>query len=254
MTYEKNLIHKEQLTACLHKKRLGQLDILLVIMSVEANNAKKVITIKTLGRSAGLPELSKWNVSTILKRSKGLAIRLPEGWILSSNGKKHVNNLGVISSLKTLKTVNMATQLKRDLKLIHNVDSKAFLKEAILAFETNLLRSCVVLSWVGAVSLLYDHIMGSRLSQFNTESKRRFPRWKDAIIKDDLSRMQERDFLEIIGSPPLSIIGKNLKLELINTCLQLRNSCGHPNSLKIGVNRVASHLEILIKNIYNQFS
>jgi hypothetical protein len=44
-----------------------------------------------------------------------------------------------------------------------------------------------------------------------------------------------------------------VKLQLINS-LDFRNGYGHPNSLKIGPNMVASHIELLVKNVYLQFS
>jgi hypothetical protein len=62
--------------------------------------------------------------------------------------------------------------------------------------------------------------------------------------------MQEFDFLNVIES--LSIIGKNVKQEL-EVCLKLRNGCGHPNSLKIGENKVAAHLETIIQNVFVRF-
>ena len=63
--------------------------------------------------------------------------------------------------------------------------------------------------------------------------------------------MKEANFLNVIEH--LSIIGKNVKQEL-ETCLKLRNSCGHPNTLKIGDSRVASHMEILVLNVFSVFS
>jgi len=104
------------------------------------------------------------------------------------------------------------------------------------------------------MSLLQDQVMAKHLMNFNAEAKRREPNWKAAKTKDDLSRMKESDFLDIVGSPPISLVGKNVKEELKNNCLQLRNGCGHPNSLKIGENRVAAHLEVLVLNIFTRFS
>ena len=49
------------------------------------------------------------------------------------------------------------------------------------------------------------------------------------------------------------MIGKNVKDEL-ESCLKLRNACGHPNSLKIGEHRVASHIESLILNVYDVYA
>jgi hypothetical protein len=37
-------------------------------------------------------------------------------------------------------------------------------------------------------------------------------------------------------------------------CLKLRNGCGHPNSLKIGANKVAAHLETLWPSTSMQFT
>ena len=91
----------------------------------------------------------------------------------------------------------------------------------------------------------------NHLSAFNAEAKRRDSRWKLAKTRDDLARMKESNFLDILEA--LSIIGKNVKQELKN-CLQLRNGCGHPNTLKISENRVASHIEILILNVFSKFS
>ena len=51
---------------------------------------------------------------------------------------------------------------------------------------------------------------------------------------------------------PSIIIGKNQKDELLKA-LKLRNGCGHPNSLKVGSNMVAGHIELLLLNVFEQF-
>lgn len=247
------MLKENQLPDCLHKQRLCRLDALLVILAVDAPKPKDVKTIRSLGRNAGLIEVLRWNISDALGRSKGLAIRLPEGWALTSRGKDHVRALGVVPSGRSPKAVNQAAQLRAQLTKIRDADTKAFVEESIVAFETGLLRACVVLSWSGAVSLLYDHVMALCLTDFNVEAGKRHPKWKEAKIKDDLARMKEADFLDIIGAPPLSVIGKSLKEELKNNCLQLRNACGHPSSLQFGESKVAAHLEILILNVFAKF-
>lgn len=63
--------------------------------------------------------------------------------------------------------------------------------------------------------------------------------------------MKESIFLDILES--ISVIGNDVKKEL-KKCLDLRNSCGHPNSLVIGENRVAAHVEILILNVFSKFA
>jgi hypothetical protein len=47
-------------------------------------------------------------------------------------------------------------------------------------------------------------------------------------------------------------MGKNTKDEL-EACLKLRNTCGHPNSHRIGEHRVTSHVETLILNVFSNF-
>lgn len=247
------MFKQDALAEALHKQLLKREDSLLLILAVDADSPKSVQTITNMGRTAGYPEIRNWNVSSILKRARGLAVRLPGGWSLTSGGRDRVRSLGVLPALKSLKVVNNAQQLKQEASKLMNADTKAFVEEAIAAYEGGLYRSAVVLSWAGAVSLIYDRVMATSLATFNAEAKRRDTKWKDAKIKDDLARMQEADFFDIIGSPPVSIIGKNLKEELKSNCLKLRNACGHPSSLRIGESKTSAHLEILILNIFSKF-
>jgi len=75
-------------------------------------------------------------------------------------------------------------------------------------------------------------------------------RWKDATNEDGLGRMGEEDFLNRCAA--IGVLGKNQKEELLKA-LKLRNGCGHPNSLKVGPNIVAAHLEMLLLNVFEQF-
>ncbi|WP_440068575.1 hypothetical protein [Tenacibaculum discolor] len=202
--------------------------------------------IKETATHAGLGNSILQNISTYLKKAKGYIISTPDGWELTDKGWQKVDELAGIS--KTIRQVS--ADFDSQLSKITNSDTKEFIKEAIACYEHKLLRSSVVLSWVGAISLLQDYVLIHRLTDFNIEALRRDSKWKTAKIKDDLSRMKEYDFLQILVS--LSIIGKNVKDEL-ETCLKLRNGCGHPNSLKIGELRVSAHLETLILNVYSKF-
>ncbi|MDI6615584.1 MAG: hypothetical protein QME27_02625 [Syntrophaceae bacterium] len=244
------MLRLEQLPDSLHTKRLGRQDVLLVTLAVDVETAKDVKTVKTFARNAGCTEVQKWNVSQILKNSRGKAIRLKEGWCLSSNGRAHVDQLGVLSSGTSPKVIHHARELRAAVARIPDPETQSFVNEAIVAYEAGLYRSAVVLSWTGAISLLYDKVINVGLSSFNAEAIKKDAKWRPAKIKEDLTRMKESDFLDIIGSPPLSIIGKNLKEELKNNCLRLRNSCGHPNALQIGESRTSAHLEILILNVF----
>lgn len=68
---------------------------------------------------------------------------------------------------------------------------------------------------------------------------------------DDLARMKEYEFLKVLEA--VSVIGGSVKAEL-EACLKLRNGCRHPNSLQVSESRVASHVEILVLNVFSVFS
>lgn len=248
------MLRETDLSISLQKRSLSQRDATLLILAVAVESPKDVHEVKRLGRHSGLPEIIRWNISDILGKERGLAIRLAQGWCLTSEGRKHVKALGVIPGKKSARVVTAAEDLRTAASKIGDSNTGRFLAEAIACFENSLHRACVVLSWVGAVGLLYNQVITKHLASFNAEAQRRDPKWKAAQTADDLARMKEGDFLDVIATPPLSIIGKNVKEELKNNCLQLRNACGHPSSLIIGENKVAAHLEILILNVFTRFS
>jgi hypothetical protein len=134
-----------------------------------------------------------------------------------------------------------------------NPDVRAFVEEAIGCAEEGFYRAAVVLSWVGAVAVLYHEVVAKDLAAFNAEALRRDPqqKWRDAKDANGLARMDEFQFLQVIEA--LSVIGKSVKHEL-EGCLKLRNGCGHPNSLKVADSKVAAHIETLVQNVFAVFS
>jgi hypothetical protein len=94
------LLRETELTMCLHKKALPQRDAALLILAVGVGSPKDVREVKRLGRNSGLPEIVRWNISDILGKPRGLAIRLPQGWCLTSEGQRHVKGLDVIPEKK----------------------------------------------------------------------------------------------------------------------------------------------------------
>lgn len=233
----KNLLNNDELS---RKEK-----VLLILLDKDSELPVKEITDAAV--SNGLREAKKWNVSQILSSLKGLAIKLPNGWSITSKGKKSLESIGV---LEKTPVQSVKPTLRKYASNIKDNHVKQFAEEAISALEGGLLRSAVVLSWVGAISILQKEIIDNNLIDFNAEAVRRFPKWKQAKNPDGLSKMKEYDFLQVIHG--ISVIGKNVKDEL-EQCLKLRNSCGHPNSLKIGEHKVASHIEILILNVYSKY-
>jgi hypothetical protein len=229
---------------------LTRKDKLLLILAHEHEKPKTSAEIRQIAVVTGLRVAQKWNIASILSSTNGLAVRVPEGWILTSSGIEYLQARNLYSVARST-VLNSAIDLREHVDTIKEPNTKRFLEEAIGCLEANFLRSAVVLSWTGAVALLYNHVVQNYLSVFNLEAKRRDPKWRDAVTTDDLARMKEHDFLEILEA--ISVIGRSVKQELQNNCLKLRNACGHPNSFNIGSNRVAAHIEILIQNVFSKY-
>lgn len=229
----------------LSNRKFSRKEKILLLLASGSDTEKPVKDIRSLAIQNGLSSITKWNISQLLKDLGSAVVKLPTGWSLTADGNDALNTLGISAP-----TPSKALQptLRKYLIKISSSHVREFLEEVIGALELKLYRSAVVLSWVGAVSLLYELILSKHLKTFNAEATKRFPKWKDAKTTDDLARMKEYDFLQILYG--LSIIGKNTKDEL-EQCLKLRNTCGHPNTHKVGEHRVASHLETLILNVYS---
>jgi len=242
------LIAKDALRDVLYQPGLSRLDQLLLCLAADSDEAKQVREITAIAVEAGLRSVQKWNISSYLGRSKGSAVRTGKGWVLTSKGKAHVQDLAG-GFLKTPK-IRVAASLRSHLSQIQDHVTARFVEEAVDCFEAGYHRAAVVLSWVGAVSVLYEYVVKNKLQEFNTEVKRRNPNWKDANTRDDLARMKEHDFLDVLEA--ISVLGKSVKQEIQN-CLRLRNGCGHPNTLSIGENRVSAHIETLILNVFSRF-
>lgn len=236
-----------ELKRLLSRQDLQRKTKILAILVADEVKPKAVSEIVAIAETHGLREVKKWNVSQILSAASNMAVRLLDGWEVTDAGIQFLAEQGLFvpSPIK-----QHQTDLRKYAADITSNNTKAFIEECILALEMGLLRSAVTLSWVGAISLLYEEVLSNHLTDFNAELQKRNPKQKQIKSSDDLATIKEYDFLQIINA--ISVIGKNVKQEL-EQCLQLRNACAHPNSLLIGERKVSAHLEILILNVYQKF-
>lgn len=220
----------------------------VLLLLVEGDESPRAVSkLRQLAVDNGLRGAKTINFSNFLARLDGLAIKLPTGWTATDEGKKYLRSLGVG---ETSPSQSLQPALRSYVAGISDEKVKEFVTEAIEALEFKLFRAAVVLSWVGAVCVLFEFVLQKHLAAFNAEALRLDAKWKAATTREDMTRMKEHAFLQIIAA--LSIIGKNTKDEL-EVCLKLRNTCGHPNSHRIGEHRVAGHVETLILNVFSQF-
>lgn len=123
-----------------------------------------------LAFGAGLRKAKSWNVSLELQRTKGLAVPTKNGWELTAKGRAHVTKLVGASEDRI---ENVATSVRAHLTKVASTDVKAFLEEAVSCFERGYHRAAIVLSWVGTVSVLHEHVINHKLDDFNNEATRR---------------------------------------------------------------------------------
>ncbi len=241
------MLSSDDLKRLLASTDLSRSTAVLLLLAFDDCAIKRVSELKILARSHGLRRIEKWNVSQVLKDLGDKAIRLEKGWEITPQGLKELSETGLLTQ-SPLVVAN--SSLRTHLVNISQPNTHDFVNEAIAALEHGLIRSAIVLSWVGAASTLYDFVIAKKLTEFNAEALHRDKKWRPAKNQDDLCKMKEFNFLEILEA--ISVIGKNCKKEL-QDCLSRRNSCGHPNSLAIGEHVVAAHIEILIQNVYMKF-
>jgi hypothetical protein len=239
----------EQLKQAVHRKGTTKTDAALLCVAGNGGKGVSTASVKKLAKEAGVKGAARINFSAHLSSAEDKVFKTPLGWELTDVGRAHVASLAAVG-LSVSPAAQEAQALRALLPKLKNQDARLFLTEAVVCAEQSLFRAAVVLSWVGAVAILYDHVVRSALPAFNSEAAKRHQKWKAASSADDLATMKEAHFLEILQA--VNAVGKNVKQEL-DTCLQLRNGCGHPNSLKVGANKVAAHLETLALNVYAVF-
>lgn len=242
------MFERDVLKELLADPDLSNRDKLLMCLAEEPVGPRKAAQVRDSAVTMGLRAAKGWNVSRYLSDAKSLAIRTDAGWELTNSGKTHV--AAIAGPALPSVTALVVSGLRKQLPAIASAPTRAFVEEAIRALEFKLYRSAIVLSWVGALSVLYEHVVSNHLSSFNAEALRRDPKWKEAKTSDDLARMKEHDFLQVAAG--ISIMGKSVKDEL-EVCLKLRNGCGHPNSLVVGEHKASAHIETLIQNVFTRY-
>ena len=242
------MIPIEQLPNLLVSNDFTRLQKCLIAMATDVERHWRPTDVRTTITDHGLPAAKKWNISSILSSAGSYTARFPDGYSISLDGRKHIAE--TVGPVATGIASPVSSQLRQHFGGITDPLTRSFVEESISAFESSLFRSAVVLSWVGAVSVLYEHVTSNHLSAFNAELLKRNSKARSIKTTDDLSLIKEYDFLQICSA--ISVIGKNVKGEL-EKCLKLRNGCGHPNSLAIGYHLAAAHIEVLMLTVYSKY-
>jgi hypothetical protein len=243
------LLTLEQLKRAVHRRGVTKTDTALLCVGAAGGSAASSASVRKLAIEAGVRGAKRINFSAHLSSAEDKVFNAAAGWELTDSGRQYVAGLAA-QGLSVSPAATEAQALRELLPKLTNDDARDFLTEAVVCAEQSLFRAAVVLSWVGAMALLHERAVAKHLAALNGEAASRDAKWKPAKTVDDLGRLKETTFLEI--GQAIGMFGKNVKQEL-DACLRLRNSCGHPTSLKVGSNKVAAHLETLALNIYAVF-
>ena len=164
------MLAEEQLRDILARPDLDRTDMLLACLAVDAKTPKEVKAVMALAESHGLRSIRKWNVSSHLSRSKGLASRVTDGWVLTAAGRKRI----VYSGLAGAALLHAPLRPSENTQLYSGIRIHATLSMRRLpALKHSYTERPLFSAGVGAVSLLYDHVVAKCLSAFNAEAARR---------------------------------------------------------------------------------
>lgn len=224
--------------------------ILLVVADSEIELG--VAEIRRIATDAGLREASRVNVSQELARMGDLVSRLGGGWMATSKGRATAAELGL--DRRSPLVTSAAKALSDEIRGISDPLRKEFLSDTLKCFDERLRKPAVVYAWVGAIWILHTHVVNLCLKEFNSAGHNRFGQgknsFKDIKSVEDFGRIKEADFLQLLED--ISLIGKSLKKQLSDR-LDLRNACGHPNTLVVDDHTAAAHINFLIENVYRRF-
>ena len=220
-------------------------DRLLVLLS-SMDDPCKVRDLRATAISAGFRRARTLNISDVLTKAAPHAVNLADGWAITRSGRDYLSQKGLAA--KPVDPRNWAPNLRDSLARFADGQTASFIHEAFRCHEYGLNRAAIVMSWVGAVSLLQHHIVEHHLDEFNEIAIQKNTNWRLAKTANDVGRMRESDFLNRLTE--LSVIGRDVKNELMQ-CLKRRNSCGHPNDFVVGRRTTAHYLEVLMNNIFN---
>ena len=104
---------------------------------------------------------------------------------------------------------------------------------------------------IGETPLLMGRDGRKSIRQINAEVLRRYPKSKNSTDVDALaSVVKEAEFLNILEHIGVVTKGENKELA---SCLDRRNTAGHPNSHTFTEVGVGNHIETLINGVYRRY-
>jgi hypothetical protein len=243
LKWRAHLLPLESLKSLLHERHKPLTKLLAILANFE--NPASIAQVKDRAKDAGFKIPKPWNVSTTLTRAHGKAIRTPLGWELQPVGQQHLSDHGIQIDSAPLSKAKIALN-----KLVEEVNEKAlrsYLYEVTSAFDANMYRSAIVMSWLAAIFVLQQDLIAMHLKQFNDEMTKVNSSLKKIQRIDQLGSVKESE--QLVRMCAIGMFSKSIKKEL-ESCLDRRNSCGHPTDVQYGHATAEHHIEILLNNVF----
>ena len=211
-----------------------------------------------LGQDAATPkQISECFGACDLAIPKGVAARLSEGLkkrpakFIKANGgyrlQRHMREtLSKKLGAEQVIAQTSATLRGLECKVPEGV-RKEFLNELIDCFEAGANRATITMAWILAVDHLFAYILKHKLAEFNASlAKDKGVKLNAVKHRDDFNNMKDSKFIELCRTA--NIISNDVR-KILNTSLDVRNSCAHPSGIKVPDTKVLAFVEDLVENV-----
>lgn len=222
------------------------------------NSESSTAKIRNFAIEMGLRSAAKWNCSTLLGNleKRSLISKHDKVWQIRSDGEEELSKCIKISKLDIAgmsKAVNAAVlSVENQMSKVSDAKHNSFLNEVVVALNAEAFRAATIMMWIGSLHHLQDYTINNFSKEVRTASVARLSTVKKqhkGITKlSDFEEINENVQLQIFHDA--GVIGKTLKNQLIER-LNLRNACGHPNSVSITEGVASMHVEFLAANIFS---
>ncbi|MDM1295302.1 hypothetical protein HX021_13520 [Sphingobacterium sp. N143] len=148
-------------------------------------------------------------------------------------------------------TQQISSSLRQLLTKITSEEQKTFLEEAISCFEIKSFRAATIMCWLLTMDVLYEFILKSYLTDFNTAIQSQGKYKKITISKKEhFSDIKENDFIELLRVARL--ISNDVR-KILDEKLGTRNTAAHPNTVIVKESKAINFIEDLIENVIVRF-
>jgi hypothetical protein len=207
-------------------------------------NAMTVEGLRTNLKRARIAKVEKLNLADILSKSAPYVDTIgKEGnrflWALTDAGSEVVRSALNLPAHDIEVETDVST-IDAHIAKLNDEDVKDYLAESVKCLRVNALRASVVFLWSGAVKKIRDDIFTRGASAVTNAVQKFDPKSKDIKKVDDLVLIKESTLL--LSAQELGLFDKNQR-SVLESCLDLRNKCGHPGKYKVGPKRVSSFIE-----------